>query len=447
MGHSEGQEQLIIEDKNMVKNEENIDHRREKGTGGVTQRKDGRWVGRYDAGVKADGKRDVRVVYAKSEKECKSKLRALIKEIHKTDYVSVSKGSVKSFMETWLNTVKRNDLKPKSFDRLEQTLKYDVFPYIGSIQLKEIKSKDIQDMMNSLREKDKSHSSIKKAYDAVNAAFKYGVISKQVAFNPAYGVSIPSKKLFEKKEIPCYTAKEAALLTNQALSKCKNGKRRYPMGSFVPFLLNTGLRLSEFLALKWKDDIDLDNRTVTVHSNLVSVKDRSKEKGYKLVEQQNVKTDAGQNRVIPLNESAYEALLDMKTRTGEWEYVMMTETGKHVRPADLDQMFRRIAKASGLPDEKIYGVHALRHTFATLLISNKVDIKTVSTLLGHSDVTITYNTYIHVIKEQAAKELDAIPGLLQTGLEDNTKGNQAEKQENSNSPKENSDETVIPQVS
>ena len=193
--------------------------------------------------------------------------------------------------------------------------------------------------------------SIKKAYDAVNAAFKYGVRSKQVPNNPAYGVSIPSKKLFEQKEIPCYTATEAAQLTSQALSKYKNGKRHYPMGAFVPFLLNTGLRLSEFLALKWEKDVDLEKKTITVHSNLVSVKDRSKEKGYKLLEQENVKTDAGQNRVIPLNDSAYEALLDLKTRTGEKEYVMMTETGKNVRPADLDQMFRRIAKASGVPEE------------------------------------------------------------------------------------------------
>ena len=446
MGLSEGQEKSSIEGQ-IADEEEKKVPRREKGTGGITQRKDGRWVGRFDAGVKADGKRDVRVVYGKTKPECKRKLKELIREIHRTDYVAVPKQSAKKFMETWLNSVKRNDLKPKSFDRLEQTLKYDVYPYIGSMQLKEIKSEDIQDMINKLRDKGKSYSSIKKAYEAVNAAFKYGVIAKKVQFNPAFGVTIPSKKLFVKKEIPCYTAKEAAMLTSQALSNYKNGKRHYPMGSFVPFLLNTGLRLSEFLALKWEEDIDLDNRTVTVHSNLVSVKDRSKESGYKLIEQKDVKTEAGQNRVIPLNDSAYEALLDMKTRTGEKEYVMMTETGKHVRPADLDQMFRRIAKASGLPEEKIYGVHALRHTFATLLLSNNVDIKTVSTLLGHSDVTITYNTYIHIVKEQAAKALNAIPELLKISQEDN-KGNQAaEKQEDSNMAKESSDQEAVLQES
>ena len=75
-------------------------------------------------------------------------------------------------------------------------------------------------------------------------------------------------------------------------------------------------------------------------------------------------------------------------------------------------MFRRIAVAAGFPLDKIYGVHSLRHTFATLLLSNDVDIKTVSKLLGHSDISVTYNTYIHVIKEQEAKALEAIPKLI-----------------------------------
>lgn len=386
--------------------------RREKGSGGISLRKDGSWVGRYDAGVKANGKRDVRTVYAKSEAECKRKLRELIKEIHSKEYVSVQRKSVKTYMDDWLKNVKKNELKPKSYDRLEQTLTYDVYPYIGELQLSTIRSDNVQQMINSLRDAGKSHSTIKKAYEAVNACFKLGVIQKTVALNPAVGVTIPSRKQFKKREIPFYTADEAKLLTAQAMSYYKNGKRRYPIGAFVPFLINTGLRLSEILALQWERDIDFKNRTVTVHNNLVSVKNRSKETGYMLLEQDSVKTSAGQDRTIPLNDDALAALLDIHQVTGEKKYAMTTSGDKLMRPADLDQMFRRIATAVGFPEEKIYGVHSLRHTFATLLLSNNVDIKTVSKLLGHSDVTITYNTYIHVIKEQEAKALEAIPKLI-----------------------------------
>lgn len=387
--------------------------RREKGTGGISQRKDGLYQGSYDAGVKPDGKRDVKYVYAKTEPECKRKLNALIKEIHKTEYIHVQKISVKDYMNLWLTSVKALELKPKSYDRLEQTVNYQVIPYIGQLQLQSIASDDVQDMITKLTAEGKSYSSIKKAYEAVNAAFKWGQLCDppKVKKNPAANIKLPNRKLFTQKQIPFYTAEEAAKLTATALHICNNGARRYPLGAFVPLIINTGLRASEVLALKWKADIDLENRILTVHNNVVFVKDREKDKGYKLLEQDTVKTDAGQDRAIPLNDAAYNALLNLQKLTGEKTWVLTTRNNTQMKPRQLDQMFRRIAVASELPEEKIYGVHALRHTFATLLLTNGVEIKTVSELLGHSDVTITYNTYIHIIKEQKAKALDAIPSL------------------------------------
>lgn len=395
--------------------------RREQGTGGISQRKDGLWQGRYDAGIKPDGKRDVKYVYAKSEAECKRKLRDLIKQIHSTDYISVQKSSVKDYMDNWLNSVKKNELKPKSFDRLEQTLQSDVYPYIGALQLHGIKSADVQNMVNTLRDNGRAWSSIKKAYDAVNACFKHGVIQKTVASNPAIGVTVPSKKLFPAQRIHFYTQEEAQMLCKQAMSCWGNGKRRYPMGAFVPLLINTGLRMGELLALKWEDDVDLENKVLTVHTNMTLIKDREKEKGYKLQEQDSVKSDAGQDRSIPLNDPAVAALLDIRQVTGTQTYVMTTRSKTNITPRNIDRIFRRIAKAAGFPEEKIYGIHSLRHTFATLLLSNGVDIKTVSELLGHSDITVTYNTYIHVIKEQKKKALDTIPTLLSSNNVNNNK--------------------------
>lgn len=390
------------------------DKRREHGTGGVTQRKDGRWQGQYDAGVKPNGKRDVKYVYGKTEAECKRKLRELIKEIHSSDYISVQKESVKDYMNSWLVNVKQNQLKPKSYDRLEQTLLYDVYPYIGEIQLQAIKADDIQNMLNELKKDGKAYSTIKKAYDAVNSCFKLGIEKRTISTNPAVGVIIPNKKLFPAQKIPFYTQDEAKRLIEQATICWPNGTRRYPLGSFVPLIINTGLRMGELLALKWDEDIDFENKTLTVHKNISLVKNRKEdhEKKYELLLQDSVKTDAGQDRSIPLNEQAINALLDLKSVTGNSPFVMTTKNETHVSPRNIDRIFRRIAKAAGFEEEKIFGVHSLRHTFATLLLSNGVEIKTVSELLGHSDVTITYNTYIHVIKDQKRKALAAIPNLV-----------------------------------
>lgn len=390
------------------------DKRREHGTGGVTQRKDGRWQGQYDAGVKPNGKRDVKYVYGKTEAECKRKLKELIKEIHSSDYISVQKESVKDYMNSWLVNVKQNQLKPKSYDRLEQTLLYDVYPYIGEIQLQAIKADDIQNMLNELKKDGKAYSTIKKAYDAVNSCFKLGIEKRTISSNPAVGVIIPNKKLFPAQKIPFYTQDEAKKLIEQATICWPNGTRRYPLGSFVPLIINTGLRMGELLALKWDEDIDFENKTLTVHKNISLVKNRKEdsEKKYELLLQDSVKTDAGQDRSIPLNEQAINALLDLKAVTGNSPFVMTTKNETHVSPRNIDRIFRRIAKAAGFEEEKIFGVHSLRHTFATLLLSNGVEIKTVSELLGHSDVTITYNTYIHVIKDQKRKALAAIPNLV-----------------------------------
>lgn len=391
------------------------------GNGTVYLRKsDNRWVGKYKIGTKPDGSPDMKVVYAKSEPECHKKLKEIIDDAKKTEYVYVAKDTVASYMDTWLTAVKALELKPKSYDRLEQTVFNQVIPYIGQLQLQSITSDDVQKMISALTAESKSYSSIKKAYDAVNAAFKWGLYCDppKVKKNPAANIRLPSRKLFAQKQIPFYTADEAAKLIACATRICANGVRRYPLGAFVPLLINTGLRASEVLALKWQTDIDMDGKTLTVHNNVVFVKDREKEKGYKLIEQDTVKTDAGQDRTIPLNEAAYNALLDLQKLTGEKTWVLTTRNNTQTKPRQLDQMFRRIAVATGLPEEKIYGVHALRHTFATLLLSNGVEIKTVSELLGHSDVTITYNTYIHVIKEQKAKALDVLPELTNV---DNTK--------------------------
>lgn len=396
--------------------------RRENGTGNITKRKDGRWVGRYDTGLtNEDGKRIIKSVYGRSEQEAKRKLREVRDTFKSTTPSSVQKSIVKDFMTTWLTTVKKNDLKPTSYDRLESTLNKDVFPIIGNMQVHNVTSDHIQDMISKLRDNGRGYSTIKKAYDAVNSCFKWALLSKppKVQYNPCLGVKIPKKKTFpnSNQKVKFFTQEEAQRLIAQALSCWENGVRRYPLGAFVPLVINTGLRMGELLALQWDRDIDFETKQLTVHTGMSIVKDRTKDKDdgskptYVLVEQDTVKSDAGQDRTIDLNNAAITALEDLKKVTGQYTNVMTTRNGTIVMPRQLDQMFRRIQTAAGFDEEHIYGVHSLRHTFATLLIYNGIDIKIISKLMGHSDVSTTYNTYIHVIREQQAKAVQSIPNL------------------------------------
>ena len=374
------------------------------------------WVGCYIAGVKPNGQPDRRTVRAKTEKEAHRKLKDLVDELKKTDYVYVQHDTFAVYITHWLNTVKRMQLKERSYDRLEQTVTRDVIPYIGHIQLANVTTDDIQQMLADLRDAGRAYSSIKKAFEAVNASFKWGlaVHPPKVKYNPATAVARPNKKVCPPSDIRFYSAEEARLISETALAKYKCGTPWYPLGELVVILLNTGIRLAEATALQWDRDIDLDNRLLYVHKTVVTVRNRSSaaEKKYVTKEQDSTKSVAGQDRVIPLNDDAYYALVSLKAKTGKSPYVFATKDGTRKSARDIDKIVRRVEVRAGLPEEKIYGPHALRHTFATLLLSNGTDIKLVSELLGHADVGITYNTYIHVMKEQKAKAVASLPNFI-----------------------------------
>lgn len=374
--------------------------RRDYGSGSISQRKDGTWTARMVVGVNEKGKPRIKALYGKTEREVKKKLKEFQKEFYKNDQTVVQKNTVENYMLNWLHTNKKNTLKPKSYDRLEQTITYQVIPHIGHLQLSAIQANDVQNMINNLAGAGMSYSTIKKAYDAVNECFRTGIIQKTVLFNPALGVTIPAKNSFGKKEIRCYNEKEIQKLCEAATMVYSNGKRIYRLGDAVVLDVNTGLRLAELLGLKWID-VDLENRFIHIGSTRVVVKDRDSNaaKKYIVIEQDSTKTQTS-TRDINLNNDAYNALVRLKDITGESEYVLSTKDGKPVAPRYLDRMFRKIAVAAGFEEDKIYGLHSLRHTFASRLFANGEDVKTVSELLGHSDITITYNTYIHLINQQ-----------------------------------------------
>lgn len=314
-----------------------------------------------------------------------------------------------------MTTVKRVELKPKSYDRLEQTLEFSVFPHIGWINVYEIQSSDIQQMMTKLFDQNLACSTINKAYDAVNACFRWGMEQNppKVRFNPTVGVKKIKKSKRPPKSIVYYTKEEAAALSDAALKAYPNGTRYYRLGAAIILTLNTGLRLGELVALEWDRDIDWNRKTLTVNKTVVRIRDRTitGQKAHTTQLQASTKTESGQGRTIPLNEDAIFALKDLYAATGKFPYVLATRSGTRTSERDVDRLLRRIARMAGLPEEKIYGPHALRHTFATLLFYNGVDIKVISKLLGHSDVSVTYNTYIHVIKEIEINALDMLPRL------------------------------------
>jgi len=314
------------------------------------------------------------------------------------------KESVESYMTNWLETVKKPSLKRRSYDRIEQSLKYQIFPEIGSIQLKKLTTDDIQLMLNKISE-ERSYSTAKKAYDNINSCLNLAVIKGELISNPVMGAVLPKNKV--RSDVSSYTEEQVRLIANEAVSLYKNGNVKYRYGYALILILNTGMRVGEALYLKWKD-VNLEKRHIYVHGNVSVPKIHDKgRKSYELIEQDSPKTNKS-NRYISLNDNAVNALINLRKIIGDSNRVIATANGTITSPHKIYDTMKRILERC-----EIYGandiVHALRHTFATMLIRQGVDIKVVSELLGHSDVSTTIRIYYHTIEEQkhsAVQKLD-----------------------------------------
>ena len=382
--------------------------RRDNGSGTLRKRKDGRWQGSVQFGYKPNGKPNIKYVYGKTETEAKRKLKELIKLSYteKNNQYLFTNQTVEEYCNDWLINVQSNILKPSSYDRKEMTLEKQVYPLIGNTPISQITFDDIQFMANELKKQNLSYSTIKKAYEAINGCFKYAIIKGDIDKNPCIGVTLPKTLKHQEGDIKFYTEEQIELLLKQSTTKYSNGKNKYRLGYGIQFLLYTGLRIGEALALTW-DDVDFENKTIKINKNLKQVKNRDKNKqgNYKIIIQDSTKTKSG-SRIVPLNNKSIEALNHIKEITEQYKYVFSTETGNNVSGRTYDTMFRKIQENCGFTE--IYGVHALRHTFASLLFKRGVDVKTVSEILGHKDVSVTYNTYIHLIQEQKMNAINLL---------------------------------------
>ena len=376
------------------------------GEGTIRQRADGRWECAFQDPRYNDGKR--KSIYGKTEQEVKKKLKELKRKIETSTISGNSKVTFETYFSHWMVNRNKKELKPASYDRLETTFRHHIAPEIGKKQLVNLNPDDIQQLIDRKADTGLSHSSVKKIYDAINACLKYAVIRRDIPFNPAEAVTL-GRDPGDMGKVKYYTEEEAKQIIAQATAKNGAGSLIFRLGYAIPLLLNTGLRAGELLALRWDEDVDLTKRIIYIRHNMVMVKNRDpdSDKKYVLLDQNSTKTQRGE-RSLYLNDVAYNALLELKKVTGNSKYVMSSIRYKPINATNLDRMFKAICVRCGFPEDKIYGVHALRHTFASRLLQKGVDIKVISDALGHADTKITYNTYIHLSEDQRRKAVEII---------------------------------------
>lgn len=289
--------------------------------------------------------------------------------------------TVIEFVDIWLETFKKNSVKDASLSRLESSRKTLEGYEIAQKRIGEVSFFDIQRYVNQLVDDEYSMSSIKKQLRIVTSPLKLAASMQIIPADPSVGVKLPneSKVKKETKEVVAYTSDEQERLFKRVAVSPMN-----PGYLAILFMIETGLRSGELLALKWKD-VELERSRVHVHATILNPMSN-----VKAVYQNSPKTKSSK-RIVPLTPKA-KAILKrlMEDRKTEW---IFESKGQRYSYKQLMYQTKKLCREAGVP---YYGEHVFRHTFATNCYYKGIDVKILSRLMGHSSVTVTYNTYINL---------------------------------------------------
>lgn len=387
-------------------------NRREKGTGCIRKRKDGRWEANIQIGVDENGKAIKKYFYASTEREAKKKIKEYQIELAR-GIEEVSKLTLSTYVQNYLKTYKLHSVKASTYDRMESTFIHHVKNTIGYIQMGNINSNDIQILINE-KSLELSYSSVKKIVELLNPVFKHAFTVGDIQRNPMLAVVMPKKNQMpvQTKKIGEYTEEEIASVINVVNTTFDKKKQLYRYSPIYVFILNTGIRAGEALALTW-DKVDLDKKIVIISNSMSMVKNRtaSSDDNKRKIIISDTKTTNG-NRIIPLNSKAIDALKEIQRRNEQQhitsEYVVCDLNGNHLTPRNFQRTWENIANRANIKNQ---GIHALRHTFGSRALRTGIEIKVVSELLGHATVAITYNRYIHILQEQKVQAVKLLEAL------------------------------------
>ena len=374
---------------------------------------EGSWSYPKDGGVRLkvmyDGK--AKYFYGQSEAVCLEK-KSNFESLRKKGIDSDNGVTVAKYVDNWIKNVKAKKLKKRSYDRLESSVNTWIIPCLGDYKFNKLDSITIQmELINRMQEAGRGLSSIKKAKDALNGAYTYAVKTRAVDYNPVSAVELPSPNDFETKEIEYFDKEERKRFMDIATSYCSTGRERYVIGWFMVLMLQTGLRIGEALAIR-HCDINLDKRIIYIDSTIVSIKNRNAKPGdlkWLLIDQPLPK--GNRSRYVHLNDMALRAIWELNQRFSyePQGYLIHNENGQFYTFGQIDATFKKILNRAEL---KKCGIHSLRHSTAVALLEAKIPIETISDILGHSDISITYRVYAKVIEELKAEAMNIINHVI-----------------------------------
>ncbi len=373
--------------------------------GQITKRSDNTWLIRIFLGRDSDGKRRYfnKTIHG-TKKDAQKYLTAKLREKDLGVFIEPALMSLNVYLDKWLSECAVLKLREQTLNGYKFLFKRYIREKLGSKRLSDIQAYEIQKLYNEMKKANYAPKTIRHAHNVLSSALKQAVKWKMLMQNPCDLCDLPRQI---KKEMKCLSPIEAKCF----LETARDNKH------FVLFLLaiQTGARPQEYLALQWKD-IDFENKVLSVKRAVIE----NKGGGFRFDEPKTTRS----RRSIPISQGLVDYLkqhrrkqLEAKLKLGSnyqnFDLVFASEIGTPLQKKNIrDRHFKPLLKKAKLPEIRLYD---LRHTTATLLLSEGVNPKIVSERLGHASIVLTLDTYSHVLPTMQEDATEKLEILLKTG--------------------------------
>ncbi len=357
---------------------------RGNGEGSISKRKDGRYMARYTVQT-PDGPKQKTIMGRKGESRddvAKRLTKAMADRDGGLVFDSQSV-TVGEYLERWLSDSVRDTVRPSTYKSYGRMVSNHLVPSVGRVKLSRLKPHDLRGLYREKLDSGLSTRTVRYMHTIAKKALKDAVRMEMIPRNPADAVDPP--KLVQEEMQPMSADQVKALLA-AATER---------LAAFYTVAVHTGMRPGEMLALRW-DDVDLEASPATARVN------RSRSTSGEISEPKTARS----RRNIELSGAAASTLRAHRKRqleermrlSGLWEdqgLVFPSEIGTPLSHHNLIRSFKRNLRRAALPET--FRLYDLRHTCATLLLSRNVYPKYVQEMLGHASITLTLDTYSHVI--------------------------------------------------
>ena len=369
--------------------------------GSIRKRANGKWEARYSDGRTPDGRQIQRSVYGDTRKEVAEKLHEILYQKQIGTYVPPQNILLKDWLIQWMSNYAAISVRPSTYISYEGYVHNHIIPVLGAIQLQQITPVLIQNFYNQRYESGRtdgkgglSAKTIRNLHNMLHQAFEQAKINGMILHNPTDNAVIPKQ-----------TKREMRVLSVEEQNRLLQFIHLHRLGFAILFDLATGLRIGELCALKWSD-VNFNKQAIKISRTLQRIKksigEKVSEGGNTALLEGNVKTNSG-FREIPIPDNVFSMLMQHKAiqeqekicYAGIYQdngYIFAMPMGTCVEPHTMRDALNYLLAAAGIEHANF---HALRHTFATRAIENGVNVKTLSDILGHSQVQITMDLYCH----------------------------------------------------